>query len=275
MGRPLKPSPCLELGESWSGLAVSQTSASSEKAYHPPPRSGPLEGPHLSPILLASQNRHKRDEIRRALSLQDELIICPTDFRPADSISSHEAAPNPEEDQPDYFGNALVKARAFSHWSGLPALADDSGLEIDALGGQPGVRSARFAGENATDSDNVALALERLDSVPETDRTARFTCVIVCCLGDEVLFRAQGVCEGTIVRSPRGTNGFGYDPIFRPAGRDRTFAEMSAEEKDELSHRGRALAQLATVKLDSLRASSVASEDCDSNSGGVSRDERS
>ncbi|MDQ2678400.1 MAG: non-canonical purine NTP pyrophosphatase, partial [Actinomycetota bacterium] len=127
------------------------------------------------------------------------------------------------------------------------ALADDSGLEVDALDGAPGVRSARFAGEDATDADNVSLLLERLAGVPDDERTARFRCVIVLQRPDGTELVADGSVEGRIIDAPRGESGFGYDPVFVPTeGNGRTFAEMSADEKHAISHRGRALRSLVT-----------------------------
>jgi XTP/dITP diphosphohydrolase len=141
--------------------------------------------------------------------------------------------------------NARLKARALVEATGRPAIADDTGLEVDGLGGAPGVRSARYSGENATYADNVTKLLAALDGLPEP-RPARFRTVAVAAWpnGREVV--AEGVVEGTIALEPRGSGGFGYDPVFVPAGGDgRTFAEMRSEEKNGLSHRGRAFRALA------------------------------
>ena len=156
-----------------------------------------------------------------------------------------EGLAEPEENAATLEGNARIKAVCVVEASGLPAIADDTGLEVDALNGEPGVRSARFAGENATYEDNVALLLERLDGTPATARTARFKTVALARWpnGKEVI--AEGTVEGSIATTPRGTNGFGYDPIFIPADSDnRTLAEMTNTGKNAISARGRAFRQL-------------------------------
>ena len=140
--------------------------------------------------------------------------------------------------------NALLKARAVHRATGLAAVADDTGLEVAALGGAPGVRTGRFAGDDATYADNVAALLAALTG--ETDRSARFRAVVALVgLGDEIV--VEGAVDGAIADAPRGAGGFGYDPVFVPGGEDRTFAEMGATEKAQISHRGRALAALADV----------------------------
>jgi XTP/dITP diphosphohydrolase len=143
--------------------------------------------------------------------------------------------------------NALLKARHASRTSDLPALADDSGIEVDALGGRPGIYSARYAGEHATDAANLQKMLEELRGVPDAGRTARYQCVIafVSSGDDPFPLLAQGTWEGHVLTEPRGSGGFGYDPIFRPAGLDVTAAELSAAEKNARSHRGKALRALA------------------------------
>jgi XTP/dITP diphosphohydrolase len=156
----------------------------------------------------------------------------------------------PPEDGNTLLANARIKARAAAAATGKIALADDTGLEVDALGGDPGVYSARFAGENATFDDNNRLLLERLRGIHGVNRRARFRCVFVLAdpAGKEV--SAEGRIEGFIQEAPRGTHGFGYDPLFVPEGSDRTLAELSAEEKNAISHRARAAAAL----LETLRA---------------------
>jgi XTP/dITP diphosphohydrolase len=133
-------------------------------------------------------------------------------------------------------------------------VSDDSGIEVDALGGGPGPRSARFAGEGATDDLNLRLMIERIRGVPQDQRTARYRCVAVCAWPDGARVVAEGVSEGHLVDAPVGTGGFGYDPIFVPAGESRTMAELSAEEKDRISHRGRAFRALRAL-LDDRSAS--------------------
>jgi XTP/dITP diphosphohydrolase len=151
-----------------------------------------------------------------------------------------------EEDAATFAGNAEKKARAALERSGLPSLADDSGLEVDALGGAPGVQSARYAGEPCDDAANNAKLLGALESVPDDRRTARFRCALVFVDGDGTRLASDGACEGRIGRAPRGAGGFGYDPLFLvegdPAG--RTMAELGAGEKNRISHRARALEKM-------------------------------
>ena len=182
-------------------------------------------------VVAATANPAKLAEIGEILGAAIDLLPRPADL------------PDVVEDAPTLEGNALLKARAIHAATGSPALADDTGLEVDALDGAPGVRSARFAGEQATDADNVALLLERLDGVD--GRTARFR--TVAALVDHDGERTwSGTCEGTIATAPRGAGGFGYDPVFVPAAGDgRTFAEMSPAEKHAISHRGEAFRAVA------------------------------
>lgn len=156
-----------------------------------------------------------------------------------------EGLAEPEEDAATLEGNARIKAVCVVEASGLPAIADDTGLEVDALGGEPGVRSARFAGENANYAQNVALLLERLLGVAANARTARFRTVALARWPDGREVIAEGVVEGSIAKAPRGTNGFGYDPIFIPADNNgRTLAEMTNTEKNAISARGQAFREL-------------------------------
>ena len=139
-----------------------------------------------------------------------------------------------------YEENAALKAVAFAQASGLPSLADDSGLEVDALSGAPGVRSARYAG-TGSDDDNVDLLLRNLEAIPEQERTARFICVVALALPYGAIEYARGQCAGTIGTERRGDKGFGYDPVFFPEGRPLTMAQLPPDEKNRLSHRGRAV----------------------------------
>jgi XTP/dITP diphosphohydrolase len=154
------------------------------------------------------------------------------------------------EDADSYVGNARAKAQALAAHCGLPALGDDSGLEVDALAGAPGVRSARFAADHIAgaaagdDRANIALLLERLRGVAAERRTARFRCAIVVARPDGSEVVAEGVCDGVIIDAPRGTGGFGYDPVFLFPPLNRTFAEIPSSEKDRISHRARAVANL-------------------------------
>jgi len=151
-----------------------------------------------------------------------------------------------EETGETFLENALLKARHAAEVGGCATLADDSGLEVDALDGAPGVRSARYAGEHATDADNVVKLLGALRNVPREQRSARFRCVIVLVRDahDPSPIVCEGVWEGTIAPAPRGAHGFGYDPVFLPAGSAITSAELAPDEKDRLSHRGQALRKL-------------------------------
>ena len=191
-------------------------------------------------IVLATRNPGKVAELRALLAdLPVELV----------SAADVEGAPEVEEDAPSLEGNARKKAEALHRHTGLPALADDTGLEVDALGGAPGVHSARFAGPDADDAANRAKLRRDLDGA--ANRSARFRTVLAFAEGDEVRF-FEGVCEGRITEAERGSGGFGYDALFQPEGEKRTFAEMPAEAKNQISHRGRALQQFATFLDDRL-----------------------
>lgn len=150
-----------------------------------------------------------------------------------------------EEDGDSFEANSEKKARAVMEACGLPAVADDSGLEVDALDGAPGVFSARYAGEDGNDAANNAKLLEALKDVPEEGRGARFVSVITLVYPDGRKIVARGECPGRILYGPRGAGGFGYDPLFLPEGGDRSFGELLPEEKNRISHRARALAALA------------------------------
>ena len=184
-------------------------------------------------VVLASSNPGKRRELQSLLPPEVELV-------PA----AEAGVELPPETGSTFAENALLKARAAAQQSGSIAIADDSGLEVDALGGEPGVRSARYAGPRAKDADNIALLLKRLEGVPEGRRTARFRAVVAMVAPDGSAFLGEGVLEGQIVMEPRGQGGFGYDPVFQPLGENRTVAEMTLEEKNRVSHRARALRQV-------------------------------
>jgi len=160
------------------------------------------------------------------------------------------------EDGVTYAENAIAKARFYAAATGLLALADDSGLEVAALSGAPGVYSARYAGEGATDADRRKLLLSELAKIDARDRRARFVAAVAIATPDgEVLNLCEGICEGTITLEPRGASGFGYDPLFVPDGYEQTFAELSDDIKNRISHRARALMQLRD-SLDHLEPSS-------------------
>ena len=190
-------------------------------------------------IVLATRNAHKAQELARILNdLHSDIEVL--------TVADFPDAPEVEETEDTFEGNALLKARALVLYTGLPAVADDSGLSVDALGGAPGVYSARYSGatENV-DQANVELVLTNMEHIPDDQRTARFVCAAVFVTPDGVEVATTGVLEGTLLRESVGDNGFGYDPIFQPIGFDVTTAQMSPEEKDFISHRGQALRQLA------------------------------
>jgi XTP/dITP diphosphohydrolase len=191
-------------------------------------------------LVLATANPDKAREIREVVEAAGlTLDLVP---RPAD-------VPDIDETADTLVGNARLKAEALRDATGLPALGDDTGLEVDALGGAPGVRTARFAGEHATYADNVAKLLADVAAVHRASRTARFRTVVVVAWPDGTETVADGTVEGVITDEPRGDGGFGYDPVFAPAGgKGRTFAELSPEQKHAISHRGRALRAL-TARL--------------------------
>ncbi len=198
-------------------------------------------------FVLASANPDKVTEIVAVLSAALPVELVP---RPAE-------VPDVVEDADTLLGNARLKARALVAATGLAALADDTGLEVDALGGAPGVYAARYAGEDATYADNVAKLLRELASHDDGGglRQARFKTVALAAFPDGTEVWAEGVMEGTIAPAPRGSNGFGYDPVFEPDGGDgRTFAEMQPAEKDARSHRGRAFRALAELLAGSVPA---------------------
>lgn len=192
-------------------------------------------------LVVATANRHKVVEIRSILDAAGSRV---------ELVPRPDGVPEVVEDADTLEGNARLKALALTEASGLPALADDTGLEIDALGGAPGVRSSRYAGPDGDAAANVAKVLEAMALARRASRTARFRTVALVRWPDGRELSAVGTVEGTIPDAPSGTGGFGYDPIFCPAGgAGRTFAELSPAEKDALSHRGRAIRAL-TAMLD-------------------------
>ena len=160
------------------------------------------------------------------------------------TLDAHPTIPEPDEDADSFEGNARKKALHYARLTDLWALADDSGLQVDALAGEPGVHSARYAGEACSDAANNAKLLEKLRGVPAERRTARFRCVLALANPAEVVATASGTLEGLIVDEPRGHNGFGYDPHFFVPELGQTVAEMPPEQKNRISHRGRALAAI-------------------------------
>jgi XTP/dITP diphosphohydrolase len=201
----------------------------------------------VSRVFLASRNPKKLEELRRILAsvIPDVHVLGLDDVTPYDE---------PVETEPSFEGNALLKARAAVAATGLPSLADDSGLCVDALNGMPGVLSARWAGAAKDDAANNALLLDQLSDVPDERRGAHFRCAVAFCLPDGDDAVVFGEMHGSVIREMRGSGGFGYDVVFVPDGETRTSAEMPAAEKDAISHRGRSLravAPLVAAALDS------------------------
>jgi XTP/dITP diphosphohydrolase len=193
--------------------------------------------PFPARIAIATTNAHK---------LRELLRVCrdwPVEWL---TVQTHSGPwPDVEEPHDTYLDNALEKARAVSRTLGVPAVADDSGIEVDGLDGAPGPRSARYAGEDATDAENLDKLLVAIARFLPQHKTARYRCIAAIAWPDGSEMHAEAVCEGILIADPRGTGGFGYDPAFVPEGETRTMAELSDEEKDEISHRGRAFRALA------------------------------
>ena len=200
-------------------------------------------------VLVATRSRHKLGELRSLLHLKDVELLSLDDVGLEDE---------PVEDAATFRGNAILKARFYAERSGLPTLADDSGLEVDALGGSPGVRTRRYASENATDDENNAKLLAELGDLPPERRTARYRCTLAFIdprdrshqkRGQRPwIVTRSGTFDGRIAKTPRGTNGFGYDPIFEPGTESpggRTVGLLSAEEKNQVSHRAKAARAMA------------------------------
>lgn len=188
-------------------------------------------------IVIASRNPAKIKEIRQIFASMD------VDLVPPDELSN--PLPEVEETGDTYLANALLKAKAICEATGHPAMADDSGIEVDVLDGAPGVRSARYAGEGASDEDNNAKLIASLGGKGADERTARYRCVAVLVMPDGREFASMGSCEGAIATEARGSGGFGYDPWFIPDGYEVTMAELDPQEKDAISHRGKAFRGLA------------------------------
>jgi len=200
-------------------------------------------------IVLATSNHGKLVELRALLA------DLPVQLRSAAEVLGEQ--PSIVEDGATFEENARIKARAIAQATRMLSLADDSGLEVDALGGRPGVRSARFAHERATDAENNAALLRELENIEEHARTARFRCVLslVNPWQESDVHVAEGSCEGSIARAPRGSGGFGYDPLFLVSGKDgKAMAELPEAEKNQVSHRGRAVQALRSILLELVNA---------------------
>ncbi|WP_131740293.1 RdgB/HAM1 family non-canonical purine NTP pyrophosphatase [Actinomadura roseirufa] len=205
----------------------------------------------MSAIVLATRNEGKIAELRRILGGIDVV-----------GLDAFPGAPDVAETELTFEGNALLKARAIAAHTGLPAVADDSGLCVDALNGMPGVLSARWSGRFGDacpdkDAANLRLVLDQLGDVPEGRRGGSFVCAAVLVVPGGVEHCVEGRMRGTVLREPRGDGGFGYDPIFLPDGESRTTAEMPAADKDAISHRGRAFRALAALLPDALAAAGL------------------
>jgi len=191
-------------------------------------------------LLIATMNEGKLREYQRLLVDVPELEL--------ETMATLSTRVDVEEDRDTFDGNARKKATEIAAIASLPCLADDSGLEVDVLGGRPGVYSARYSGEGATDESNNLKLLEELQRVPDSKRTARFRCAIVVVdANGRELAAVDGACEGRIGHQPRGSHGFGYDPLFIPEGYSQTMAELGPDTKNEISHRAKAAAKLVPL----------------------------
>ena len=200
-------------------------------------------------LLIATGNPHKVEAIQRILGDAPFELVTLSEFPDIEE---------PEETGTTFLANALLKSRYYCQATGLPALADDSGLEVDAMDGQPGVYSARFAGGDTPHSVKMAKVLELLADVPEEKRTARFRCVAAITFPDGKELHADGSMEGVIAPAPSGTGGFGYDPIVYLPELGQTVAEISSAKKDQLSHRGKAFRALISQLLETTQGLSGA-----------------
>jgi XTP/dITP diphosphohydrolase len=189
-------------------------------------------------LVLSTRNAHKLAELQRIIESAG------LDFK-LTSVVDYPGAPEVDETENTFEGNALLKARALAEFTGFPAIADDSGICVDALEGKPGILSARWSGaiENV-DRANLELVLKQIQDVAEADRGAEFVCAAAYVEPNGTQFTVRGTLRGRLLYAPQGTNGFGYDPIFVPNGYEITTAQMTAEQKDSISHRGQALQQL-------------------------------
>ena len=206
-------------------------------------------------LVLATRNEHKVQELRQILA----ELVAELDLEVL-GAADVDGAPDVPETEVTFLGNARLKAVALAEATGLPAVADDSGLAVEVLGGSPGVFSARWSGSRAgegasrreVDRANLDLLLEQVADVPDEHRSAAFVCAAVLAMPDGRVEGVEGRVEGVLVHEPRGTNGFGYDPVFVPTGDDRTLAEYTDEEKNAVSHRGNAFRALVPVLREAL-----------------------
>ena len=192
-------------------------------------------------LLIATRSEHKLRELRELLALRNGELV---------TLDDAGVTGEPVEDGATFEENAAIKARFGLEATALPTLADDSGIEVEALGGGPGVRTRRYAGDDATDDDNNSKLLAALHGLPPERRGARYVCALVLAMPGEPLVFVRGECSGRIAMAPRGSGGFGYDPIFEPEGEPvggRTFGQWTAEEKNRVSHRARAARAMAPL----------------------------
>ncbi|MEO6203846.1 MAG: RdgB/HAM1 family non-canonical purine NTP pyrophosphatase [Mycobacteriales bacterium] len=197
----------------------------------------------MTQVVLATRNAGKLTELRRILGPYDVELLG------LDDVTAYEPGP---ETEPSFAGNALLKAREACAHTGLVAIADDSGLAVDALNGMPGVLSARWCGRHGDDLANTALLLGQLADVPAERRTARFVCAAAAVLPEGTELVVEEAMTGRVIDAPRGSNGFGYDPVFVPTDEQRTSAELTSAEKDAISHRGKAFRSLVPLLLQAL-----------------------
>lgn len=196
-------------------------------------------------VVFATGNAHKVGEVQRILDAAGSSIE-------VISLREWPDAPTPIEDGETFAENALIKARAIAAHTGLPAIADDSGICVDALNGMPGIFSARWSGAHGRDDANLDLLLGQMQEVPDVRRGARFVCAAAVATPQGVERVVEGIIEGVLLRERRGSGGFGYDPIFRPHGYDVTTAELDADHKNAISHRGAAFRALAPIIVELL-----------------------
>ena len=194
-------------------------------------------------FIIATHNMKKQAEMQR--------ILAPLGVEVLTAQAAGKQLTDVEETGATFLENAVLKAESGCRESGFPCIADDSGLVVDYIGGEPGVYSARYSGEHGNDEANIQKLLKKLDGVPYEKRTARFVCSVCVCFPDGRRLSVSGKCEGFIGFEKHGDNGFGYDPVFMVG--EKSFAELSAEEKDALSHRGNALRELVKVLPDYLK----------------------
>ncbi len=205
----------------------------------------------MTRLLVATNNPGKQREYQQLLASLGLLLLAPQDLPQAPTVL---------ESGTTYAENARLKALAFQRFSGLLTLADDSGLEVDVLNGEPGLYSARYAGPMAGDVERYRLLLARLEGVPWEQRTARFRCVVALAVPGGEAHTAEGACEGFIALEPRGHNGFGYDPVFYFPEHDRTMAQLPLELKNRISHRARAVQKMLPILRRILSQSNVSVE---------------